>query len=49
MKEKKKGISKLKILLAVIIVVLVIIVSLTDFITDFMWFGEMGYTSVFLT
>ncbi|MBR5731250.1 MAG: UPF0182 family protein, partial [Firmicutes bacterium] len=33
---------------AVIIVLLVIIFSCADFITDLIWFGEVGYISVFL-
>ena len=45
--DKKKKIG-LKILIIVIIVAAVI-GALVDFITDFMWFSEMGYVSVFLT
>ena len=45
--DKKKRIG-LKILIIVVIVG-AIIGALVNFITDFMWFSEMGYVSVFLT
>ena len=44
--DKKKRIG-LKILIIVVIVG-AIIGALVNFITDFMWFSEMGYVSVFL-
>lgn len=37
-----------KIILTIVIVIAVII-ALTTFITDFLWFSELGYLSVFLT
>ena len=45
--DKKKRIG-MKILIIVIIVIAVI-GALVNFITDFMWFNELGYVSVFLT
>jgi len=47
-KEKKKG-SKVLIVLGLVIVIGAIIYAFTDFITDIIWFREVGYTSVFLT
>ncbi len=47
-KAKKRGIAFWQILLVVIIIVIAVILTLTDFITDIIWFGEMGYTAVFL-
>ncbi len=44
----KKGI-KLWIVLVAVIILAALIYLLTDFITDIIWFGEVGYTSVFLT
>ena len=43
--------TRLKLMIAVVIVlaILAVIVSCSDFITDLIWFGEVGYTSVFLT
>ena len=45
--DKKKRVG-LRILI-IVVVVLAIIGALVNFITDFMWFSEMGYVSVFLT
>ena len=42
----KKGIA---ILVAIILVAIGVGVALTGFITDWMWFKEMGYVSVFFT
>ena len=44
-----KNRKSLIIALIIIAVILVIAVSCADFITDLIWFGEVGYTSVFLT
>ncbi len=44
---KKK--RRIIIIAAVIIALIVIILSCADFITDLIWFGEVGYISVFLT
>ena len=42
--KKKRGI---KIAVLVIVVILALIGLLLTFITDFLWFGEIGYVSVF--
>ncbi|MCQ2555184.1 MAG: UPF0182 family protein [Clostridia bacterium] len=44
--KKKKG-HKGLILIAVIVVILSVFLSLIEFITDWEWFREVGYTSVF--
>ncbi|HCU08433.1 MAG TPA: UPF0182 family protein, partial [Clostridiales bacterium] len=46
MNNEKKG-GKLKIILLVLVVLVAALYKLTDFITDYLWFREMGYTSVF--
>jgi len=46
--EKKKS-SKILIAVGILVIVAAIVFSLTDFITDIIWFGEVGYISVFLT
>ena len=40
--------KRLSIVILVIVVLLAIFFSAITFITDFMWFQEMGYTDVFL-
>ena len=45
-KKQGKKITGKKVLLALIILVL-IFGSLITFITDYMWFNELGYVSVF--
>ncbi len=49
-KEKKKGKRKIGLagVLIAILVILVIFLGLTGFLTDFLWFRELGYVSVFL-
>ena len=47
-KEKKKKRTGLRIIIAIVII-LGLFLSLIGFITDFMWFRELGYVSVFLT
>lgn len=42
--EKKKGIG---VVISIVGVVLAIIVGMLSFITDFLWFRELGYISVF--
>ena len=37
------------IIIAAVLVILAAIYALSDFIIDWMWFGEMGYVSVFFT
>ena len=44
--KKKSG--KVKIVLLVLIVLIAALGALVGFITDFMWFKELGYVSVFL-
>ena len=41
--------KKVILIVGIILVILAIIVSCTSFITDIIWFGEVGYISVFLT
>ena len=43
-KRPRKGLSVLIMVLAVVIALMVMLVG---FITDWMWFGDLGYTSVF--
>lgn len=45
MKKKKLGI---KGLIVIILLLIVLFLSLIGFITDFLWFKELGYVSVFL-
>ena len=47
--EKKKGSKKWLIIVAIVVVLAAIVFALTGFITDIIWFNEVGYTSVFLT
>ena len=46
-KRKKKGSKGLSVLIMVIAVILALLVMLVGFITDWMWFKDLGYTSVF--
>lgn len=46
MKKKRTGI---KVLIVAIVVVIALFLSLIGFFTDFLWFKEQGYVSVFLT
>ena len=46
MKKRKLGI---KGLIIIILILIVLFLSLIGFITDFLWFKELGYVSVFLT
>jgi len=45
--EKKKHRFGLKALAIVIVLAILVIVSLVGYITDFLWFKELGYVSVF--
>ena len=47
-KKKKKRRFGIKGILIAIIVILILFFSLIGFITDYMWFKELGYVSVFL-
>lgn len=46
--KEKKGIG-LKWILLIIVVILGLFVTLIGFITDYLWFKELGYVSVFFT
>lgn len=47
--EKKKRGSKARWIILAIILFLVLVFALVGFITDFLWFRELGYVSVFFT
>lgn len=47
MDGKAKFERKISIILMTVILVLVLFLTMIQFITDFMWFKEMGYTDVF--
>ncbi len=47
--EKKKRGSKARWIILAIIVFLALVFALVGFITDFLWFRELGYVSVFFT
>ncbi len=50
MSKQENGRGKLKIILPIVIMIVVgLFFSLIDFITDFLWFKEIGYISVFFT
>ena len=42
--KKKKSVL---LIVGIVVVVLLILLALVNFFTDWIWFGEMGYTSVF--
>ncbi len=46
---QRKGIAKAWIALVIFVLLGTLIYSLTDFITDLLWFREMGYLAVFFT
>ena len=48
MDGKAKFERKISLILMGIILVLVLFLAMIQFITDFMWFKEMGYTDVCL-
>ena len=48
-KKKEKGKSKVALIVIIVAVIALLIYLLTDFITDIIWFNELGYTSVYLT
>lgn len=45
--EKKKHRFGLKAMLVVLVLAILLIISLVGYITDFLWFKELGYVSVF--
>ena len=46
--KRKPRLSKPKKIILILIIAAVILFSLVNFITDFLWFSELGYLSVFL-
>ena len=48
-KETKKKRTGWKGIIIVILIILMLFAALIGWITDFMWFRELGYVSVFLT
>ena len=48
-KQKKKRKFGIQGVIIVILLVILLFVSLIGFITDFLWFRELDYVSVFLT
>ena len=49
MEEKKKSKLGIKGIAIVVLLIILLFVILIGWITDFMWFSELGYVSVFLT
>lgn len=47
--EKKKSGTKVKLIILVIVLLFGLFMALINFITDFLWFKELGYVSVFFT
>ncbi|MEG0391484.1 MAG: UPF0182 family protein, partial [Anaerovoracaceae bacterium] len=47
MKDEKKRSHKGRILIIAILVVILLFLALIGFITDYLWFKELGYVSVF--
>lgn len=49
-KKKKSGKRKLSggVIFTIIVIIIILFLSLISFITDLLWFSEMGYISVFL-
>ena len=45
--KRKRGRKGLSLVIMIIAVVLALLVMMVGFITDWMWFGDLGYTSVF--
>ena len=48
-RNPSKASRNITIIFLVLVIVAGLLVSLTNFITDWMWFSEMGYVSVFFT
>lgn len=48
MEQKKSG-AKVKVIIVVLILLFGLFMTLINFITDFLWFRELGYISVFFT
>ena len=47
--KKKKGKLGAKGIIIIVLLIILLFVALIGWITDFMWFRELGYVSVFLT
>ena len=47
-KQQQKTKRKITLIVAIVFAVIAIIFACSDFITDLIWFGEVGYVSVFL-
>ena len=45
MEQKKNG-AKVKVIIVVLILLFGLFMTLINFITDFLWFRELGYISV---
>ena len=48
-KDKKKGKLGVKGIIIIILLIILLFVALIGWITDFMWFRELGFVTVFLT
>lgn len=48
-KNKAKGQRRLSVIVMFIVIIVALFLLLIDFITDWLWFKEMGYVSVFFT
>lgn len=48
-KNKAKGQRRLSVIVMFIVIIIALFLLLIDFITDWLWFKEMGYVSVFFT
>lgn len=46
--NQEKGQRKLSVIILLIVVIIGLLMALVEFITDWMWFDELGYVSVFL-
>lgn len=48
-KGNTKGQRRLSVIVMFIVIIVALFLLLIDFITDWLWFKEMGYVSVFFT
>lgn len=48
-KSAKSPKHRRRVVFAIILAVLILLILLVNFITDWMWFAEMNYVSVFFT
>ena len=49
MEKKRKVSGKLWVIILVLVLLVTAVLALSGFITDLLWFREVGYVSVFLT